>query len=187
MIGIIIFTAFVLLLIIVIGWYIGTYNAFIQLRADIPKSLSNIDVLLKQRHDELPKLIASVKGYMKHEKTTLTELTKERTAWARAKTIEQKAKLSNQISETLKTIFAVAENYPQLQASANFKQLQERISGIENELSDRREFYNDSVTTYNVRIKQFPASIVARHLNFTEEFKPFTATPEEQKDVNITF
>ncbi|MBI4140782.1 LemA family protein [Candidatus Woesearchaeota archaeon] len=187
MIGIIILAAIILLVIIIVGWWIGTYNAFIALKADIPKALGNIDVLLKQRHDELPKLIAAVKGYMKHEKSTLAELTKARTAWMKAKTLQQKAKLSNQISESLKTIFAVAENYPQLQASANFKQLQERISGIENELADRREFYNDSTTTYNVRIKQFPASIVANKMGLTEEFELFKATTEEKQDVEVKF
>ena len=187
MIGIIIIAAIILLLIILVGWWIGTYNAFVALKADIPKSLGNIDVLLKQRHDELPKLINSVKGYMKHEKSTLAELTKARTAWMKAKTLPQKAALSNQISEALKTVFAVAENYPQLQASANFKQLQERISGIENELADRREFYNDSVTTYNVRIKQFPASIVAQKMNLREDFQLFSADAEEKKDVNVKF
>ncbi len=187
MISIIITITVILLIIIIVGWYIGTYNAFIALKADIPKSLGNIDVLLKQRNDELPKLISTVKGYMKHEKSTLAELTKARTAWMKAKTIQQKAKLSNQISEALKTIFAVAENYPQLQASTNFKQLQERISGIENELADRREFYNDSVTTYNVRIKQFPASIVANKMGLKEDFELFKATSEEKQDVKVEF
>jgi len=177
----------VILALIVIFWYVGTYNAFIALKADIPKSLSNIDVLLKQRHDELPKLINSVKGYMKHERGTLKELTDARTAWMKAKTISEKARISDQISGALKTIFAVAENYPKLEASQNFKQLQERISGIENELSDRREFYNDRVTTYNVRIKQFPANIVAKNMGLTEPFDVFKATTEETKDVEVKF
>ncbi|MBS3148501.1 LemA family protein [Candidatus Woesearchaeota archaeon] len=176
-----------LITVIVAAWYIGTYNAFIQLKADIPKSISNIEVLLKQRNDELPKLIASVKGYMKHEKGTLAELTKARTAWMRAKTLEQKAALNDQISSALKTVFAVAENYPKLEASANFQQLQGRISGLENEITDRREFYNDSVTTYNVRIKQFPANIVARNMGLSETFELFKARPEELKDVKVEF
>ena len=188
MIGLIISLAILALIIIVlVAWYVGTYNAFIQLKADIPKALANIDVLLKQRHDELPKLIASVKGYMKHEKGTLTELTQARTAWMKAKTIEHKAKLDNQISSALKTIFAVAENYPQLRASENFQHLQQRISGIENELADRREFYNDSTTTFNVRIKQFPANIVAKNMGLTTEFKVFQASTQETKDVEVKF
>lgn len=185
--GLIILFAFVLVIVIIVGWYIGTYNSFIALKADIPKALGNIDVLLKQRHDELPKLIASVKGYMKHEKGVLAELTQARTAWMKAKSMQEKARLSDQISGALKTIFAVAENYPQLRASENFTHLQERISGIENELSDRREFYNDSVTTFNVRIKQFPASIVANRMGLTEEFELFKATAMEKEDVRVAF
>ena len=177
----------IFLIIIIIGWYIGTYNAFIALKADIPKAFGNIDVLLKQRNDELPKLISSVKGYMKHEKSTLEDLTKARTAWMKARTIQQKAKLSNQISGALKTIFAVAENYPALRASENFQHLQVRISGLENEIADRREFYNDSVTTYNVRIQQFPASIVARKMGLKHDFEVFKATIDERRDVKVEF
>ena len=177
----------VILIIILVAWYIGTYNAFIALKADIPKALGNIDVLLKQRSDELPKLIASVKGYMKHEKGTLEELTKARTAWMKAKDIHAKAAASDRISGALKTIFAVAENYPQLRASENFQHLQGRISGIENEIADRREFYNDSTTTFNVRIKQFPANIVARNMGLTQEFELFKATIAEREDVKVEF
>ena len=177
----------VLIVVIIVGWYIGTYNGFVALKADIPKALGNIDVLLKQRSDELPKLVASVKGYMKHEKGTLEELTKARTAWMKSDSLAQKAKTSDRISAALKTVFAVAENYPQLRASENFKQLQDRISGLENELADRREFYNDSVTTFNVRIKQFPASIVARNMGLIEQFELFKATESERADVKIEF
>ncbi len=184
---IIIIVAIVLVVGILIAWYVGTYNAFVALKADIPKALANIDVLLKQRHDELPKLIDTVKGYMKRERGTLTELTEARSSWMKAKTVQEKAKASDTISAALKTIFAVAENYPQLQASANFKHLQERISGIENELSDRREFYNDGVTTFNVRIKQFPANIVAKNMGLTESFVLFEANASEREDVKVEF
>ncbi|MBS3125295.1 LemA family protein [Candidatus Woesearchaeota archaeon] len=184
---IILLAIFVLLVVIIVGWYIGTYNAFIALKADIPKALGNIDVLLKQRSDELPKLVASVKGYMKHEKGTLEELTKARTAWMKAGSLPAKAEASDRISAALKTIFAVAENYPQLRASENFQHLQGRISGLENEIADRREFYNDSVTTYNVRIRQFPANIVARNMGLNQEFELFKATAAEREDVKIEF
>ncbi|HLC33086.1 MAG TPA: LemA family protein [Candidatus Nanoarchaeia archaeon] len=184
---IVVLAIIVLIVIILVGWYIGTYNAFIALKADIPKAMGNIDVLLKQRSDELPKLVASVKGYMKHEKGTLEELTKARTSWMKAGSLAEKAKASDRISAALKTIFAVAENYPKLEASANFQQLQGRISGLENEIADRREFYNDSVTTFNVRIRQFPANIVARNMGLTQEFELFKATESERADVKIEF
>ncbi|MEK6823247.1 MAG: LemA family protein, partial [Nanoarchaeota archaeon] len=163
-IAIIILVIVALFAIGIIGYIIGLYNSLIALKNNIQKSWSNIDVLLKQRADELPKLIASVKGYMKHEKELLTELTKARTEFMKATTMNAKAKADATITGALKTLFAVAENYPNLKANENFIQLQNRISGLENELADRREFYNDSVNTYNIRIQSFPDSIVAKRM-----------------------
>ena len=152
-VGILILATTVILFValIMIGWAVGVYNGFVILKNNITKSWANIDVLLKQRSDELPKLINSVKGYIKHEKQTLSELAKARTVFLKAKTMGDKAAADNRISSALKSIFAVAESYPNLKASKNFKQLQDRISGLENELADRREFYNDSVNTYNIK------------------------------------
>jgi|SRR3989338_5097633 len=170
-----------------IGLFIvAIYNGLIGLKNNIKKSRANIDVLLKQRSDELPKLIESVKGYMKHEKGTLAELTKARTRFLNAKTTSQKAAADNMISEALKTIFAVSENYPKLRATENFSQLQTRISGIENELADRREFYNDSVNTYNIKIHTFPDMMFANMLKYTDE-EMFVAAESERKDVKVKF
>ena len=184
---IIILVAVALLAVVIIAWAIGLYNAFVRLRNDINKAIGNIDVLLKQRHDELPKLINTVKGYMKHERGTLIELVKLRNAWVTTQTLPQKARISNQISAALKTIFAVAENYPQLRASENFKQLQERISGLENEIADRREFYNDAVNTFNIKIESFPDKIIAGFMKLTQPREMFKATEEERKDVEVKF
>ncbi len=170
-----------------IAYIVSIYNGLVQLRNNIKKSWANINVLLKQRTDELPKLIASVKGYMKHEKGLLTELTKARTAFMRAKTISKKAETSNQISEALKSIFAVSENYPKLRANENFMHLQERISGIENELADRREFYNDSVNNFNIRIESFPDTIIAKRMGLTTPKKMFEVSEADKKDVKIKF
>ncbi|MBU0536225.1 MAG: LemA family protein, partial [Nanoarchaeota archaeon] len=132
-----------LVVIAVVGYIIAIFNGLIRLKNNIKKSLGNIDVLLKQRYDELPKLIESVKGYMKHEKSVLTEITQARSIYSKAgNDIHKKAQADNMMTGALKTLFAVAENYPQLKANENFMQLQGRISGIENELADRREFYN---------------------------------------------
>ena len=162
-VGILILATTVILFValIMIGWAVGVYNGFVILKNNITKSWANIDVLLKQRSDELPKLINSVKGYIKHEKQTLSELAKARTVFLKAKTMGDKAAADNRISSALKSIFAVAESYPNLKASKNFKQLQDRISGLENELADRREFYNDSVNTYNIRRESFPDMAIA--------------------------
>lgn len=169
-----------------LAYVVHIYNNLVRLKNNIKKSWSNINVLLKQRADELPKLISSVKGYMKHEKVVLTELTKARTAMTKAKTIPQKAAASNQVSEALKTIFAVSENYPKLRANENFIQLQARISALENEIADRREFYNDSVNNYNIRIESFPDMMVASMMSLKKQ-PMFQTTEEETKDVEVKF
>lgn len=175
-----------LLIVIVVGVLVGIYNSLIRLKNNIKKSWSNIDVLLKQRSDELPKLIASVKGYMKHEKETLENITKARTSFLNANTIGEKAAADGQIQAALKSIFAVAENYPDLKANTNFIQLQGRISEIENQIADRREFYNDSVNTYNIKIQSFPDMILANMMHLKEE-EMFKATEADRKDVKVEF
>ena len=123
---------------------------------------------------------------MKHERGTLEAITNARSSYAKAGTIEQKAAADNQITGALKTLFAVAENYPNLKANENFQHLQTRITGLENEIADRREFYNDSVNTFNIRIQTFPDMIVARMLGYTEQ-PFFKAGEEERRDVKIQF
>ncbi|MBN2459254.1 LemA family protein [Candidatus Woesearchaeota archaeon] len=186
--GFVIIIAVIVVLFIIgfFGYFISIYNALVRLKNDIKKAWANIDVLLKQRTDELPKLIASVKGYMKHEKDTLEALTKARTDFMNAKTFKDKAAADNVISGALKTIFAVAENYPNLKANENFMQLQGRISGLENELADRREFYNDSVNTYNIRIHSFPDMIMAGMLKYKDE-EMFKVAEADKQDVKVEF
>lgn len=171
--AIIIVVGAVMLLSILIAYIVGMYNSIITLKNNIDKSWFNIDVLLKQRTDELPKLIACVKGYMKHEKGLLESIAKARSELLKSNTMSTKAKADIAISSTLKTLFAVAENYPTLKANENFMQLQQRITGLENEIADRREFYNDSVNNYNTRIESFPDMFIARlvHLARREMFK----------------
>lgn len=183
---IIVVVAIILVALGLVGWIVGMYNSLVRLKNNIEKAWGNIDVLLKQRTDELPKLIASVKGYMKHEKSTLTELTQARTAIMKAKTVKAKAEADNQIAGALKTIFAVAENYPNLKANENFIQLQNRISGLENELSDRREFYNDSVNTYNIRIESFPDMFIANMMKLQKK-EMFQVAESDRKDVKVAF
>ena len=169
-----------------IFYFISTYNGLIQLKNNIKKSWSNINVLLKQRTDELPKLINSVKGYIKHERGTFEVITKARAGMMKAKTRSQKAAADNMITSALKTLFAVAENYPELKANESFQKLQTRISGIENELADRREFYNDSANQFNIRIQSFPDMIVARFMKLTEQ-EMFKVSEEDKKDVEVKF
>jgi LemA protein len=177
-----------IILLILIGFLISIiiiYNNFIRLKNNIDKSWANIDVLLKQRSNEIPNLVNIVKGYMKHEKDTLLTLTKARSFLTNAKTLSHKAAADNIITETIKTIFAVAESYPDLKAGENFLELQNRITGLENELADRRELYNDSVTIYNIRIQSFPDLIFAKILKLYK-IDLFEATEEDKKYVKVS-
>ncbi len=167
-------------------YVVSVFNALVRLKNDIKKSWANIDVLLKQRSDELPKLIESVKGYMKHEKDVLATLTDARTKFLNAQSMKERADADNAISGALKTIFAVSENYPNLKANESFLQLQNRISGLENELADRREFYNDSVNEYNIRIQSMPDSLIAGVLKYKPE-EMFKVAEEDKKDVDVKF
>lgn len=182
-IGLIVLFALGIVALIVIFYLLSIYNSLIALKNNIDKSWSNIDVLLVQRNAELTKLIDAVKGYMKHEKTLLTDITKLRASVANANGPAAKAAASDLLSGVLGKLFAVAENYPQLRASENFHQLQDRVSGLENAIADRREFYNDSVNTYNIRIQQIPDSFIAgmMHLMQREMFKPAPGTTEDVK------
>ena len=165
-------------------YFITIYNSLVRLKNDIDKAWANIDVLLKQRHDELPKLIETCKGYMQYEQKTFQLITEARTAFMKAGTVGEKAQADNMISGALKTLFAVSENYPELKANNNFMQLQKRISELEEKIADRREFFNDDVNTYNIRIQQFPDVIIAgmMHLQHRDMFK---VTEEDRQDVNV--
>ncbi|MFC1741112.1 LemA family protein [Nanoarchaeota archaeon] len=185
-VGIIVTVVIILVLLGLIGWIVGVYNSLVRLKNNIKKSWGNINVLLKQRSDELPKLINSVKGYMKHEKGVLTEITNARSALLKAKSMPEKAKADNQITGALKTLFAVAENYPKLQANENFMHLQQRISGLENELADRREFYNDSCNTFNIRIESFPDMVIANMMKLTAK-EMYKVSEADKKDVKVEF
>lgn len=162
------------------------FNSLVRLKNNVKNSFSQIDVQLKRRNDLIPNLVNSVKGYMKHEKSTLTELTKARTAMMSARSVEKKAAASNQISDTLKSLFAVSENYPDLKANQNFIQLQEEITGTENKISYARQHYNDVVMMFNNKIEVFPNNMIANILGFKQE-KSFEATEEERKNVKVEF
>lgn len=182
---IIIITTAILLFLIISGSYlISVYNGLISLKNNIKKSWSNIDVLLKQRFNEIPSLVSTVKGYMKYEKNTLKDLTLARSAFLKSNSINQKANADLMASSALKSLFAVAEKYPDLKANTTFNHLQDRISHLEREIADRREFYNESVNLYNVMIKSFPPVLIANILGYKKE-PLFQVTSSEKKQVNI--
>jgi LemA protein len=143
-------------------------------------------VLLKQRHDELPKLVKVCEAYMQHERAVFDKLSEARGALAQARTVGQRASAENQITAALGGFFAVAENYPDLKANASFTALQGRISELENQIADRREFYNDTVTIFNTRIQQIPDSWVAGGMNL-QPAELFKIEERDREDVRIEF
>ncbi len=176
----------VVVVLLVLGFVWLLYNGLITSKLRVSEALSQIDVQLKRRTDLIPNLVETVKGYSKHEKELLTKVTELRSELVSAKGTEDKAKVNNQLSDTLKSIFAVAESYPDLKASENFKQLQEEVSDTENKIAYARQFYNSSVLDYNTKLNLFPNVFIAKLLNFKPaEF--FAATEEEKKNVKISF
>src|SRR5271155_74919 len=162
------------------------YNSLVRLRNENDRAFANIDVLLKQRHDEIPNLVETVKGYMQHEQQTLIAVTQARAASMNAASITQKATADLTMTAALRGLFAVAENYPQLKANENFLKLQKRITELEDHIADRREFFNDDVNTYNTRIGQIPEVFLASFM----ELKPrsmFKVSDEDRKLVEVKF
>jgi len=157
------------LLVALVGYVVATYNGLVQVRAAVKLAWSNIDVLLVQRHDELPKLVEVCKQYMQYEPGTLERVMRARTGVDTARSSGNVASLGSaehELRAGLAGVYAVAENYPELKASESFRHLQERISGLETAIADRREVYNDAVNTNNVRIASFPGVLVAGMGNF---------------------
>ena len=162
------------------------FNGLIQLKHNITKNWSNIDVLLKQRYDELPKLLSVCEGYMKHERAVLENVTKARAQLDNASSQKDVHDANNAISSALRSLFAVVENYPDLKADRAFRQLQARVSELEDQIADRREFYNESVNLFNVRIEQFPDIFIAGLLRL-EPRELWQIEPEHRQDVKLDF
>ena len=167
-------------------YLITIYNGLVAIKNDIDKAWANIDVLLKQRHDELTKLLDVTKGYMEFERDTLTKITEARSQYQQAVTVDQKAQADQTMTSALRGFFAVAENYPDLKANSSFQQLQQRITALENQIADRREFYNDSVNTFNIRIQQVPDTFVAAFLQLSPR-SMLKVDEADKADVSMSF
>jgi LemA protein len=166
--------------------YLATiYNGLVSLRNDIDKSWANIDVLLKQRHDEVPRLVDVCKGYMQYERETLQSLVEARSRYTAANTVAEKARASQNLSASMGNVLAVAEKYPALQASTSFLELQKRITELESQIADRREFYNDAINAFNTRIQAMPDTLMARLFGMTPR-PMFQATPAEKTAPQVT-
>lgn len=162
-IGIIIMVLPLLLIVFIIG----AYNRLVTLRNRVDNSWSQVDVQLRRRYDLIPNLVETVKGYAKHERELFEKVTQARAAAINAQTVKEQSEAENMLSQTLKSLFAVAENYPDLKASQNFMMLQEELSGTESKIAYARQFYNDSVMSYNTATQVFPVNIIASLFNFT--------------------
>lgn len=171
-------------LVVLFVWF--TYNALATGKVRIKEAFSGIDVQLKRRIELVPNLIESVKGYAKHEKELLENVTKARSSLMRAGTTQEKAQSDNMLSSALKSLFAISENYPDLKASKNFLQLQEELSDIEAKIAYARQFFNTNVSSYNSTLVNFPSSLIGGIFGFKEE-EFFEAEDEERKSVKVKF
>ena len=176
-----------IIVVLLILFVISVYNSLVTLRQRVKNAFGQMDVQLQRRFDLIPNLVETVKGYMTHESYTLAKVTELRTAWAGAKTVDEKAKLDNELSNTLKTIMAVAEAYPDLKANQNFESLQNELTETEDKISYSRQFYNDTVTKYNTKLELFPSNIVAGMFHFTAESLFEVDSAEARKNVKVDF
>ncbi|MEN9407390.1 MAG: hypothetical protein RLZZ455_606 [Candidatus Parcubacteria bacterium] len=174
----------VILALVIFIWML--YNSLVTAKMRVKEAFSQIDIQLKRRTDLIPNLIETVKGYAKHEKGVFEEVTKARSALIGAKSVEKKAEANNMLTDALKSVFAVAEAYPNLRATENFKQLQDELSDTENKIAYSRQFYNSNVLDYNTKIAVFPNMLIANMFGFTPE-QFFAATEEEKKAVKVSF
>jgi len=149
-------------------WVIGMYNGLVQARNQVKNAWSQIDVQLKRRHDLIPNLVETAKGYMTHERETLENITKARNLATQPHSVGDQAEAENQLTQAMSQFYVVVENYPDLKADQNFMQIQEELTSTENKISFARQYYNDETMRYNTKVEQFPANLVAGAFNFEQ-------------------
>lgn len=178
----------VIAIVVIIGlWIMGSYNALIRLKNQVEEAFSTMDVYMKKRYDLIPNLVETVKGYAAHESGTLEKVTAARTAAMDATTINDKIKNENILNDTLKSLFAVSEAYPDLKANTNFMDLQHQLQTVEEDIANSRKYYNASVKNLNNKIEMFPSNIIAGMFHFSKQ--PFfeVGSGEERKNVKVQF
>lgn len=171
----------------IVAWWISTYNKFVKMKNDVEEAYSTMDIYMKKRYDLIPNLVETVKGYAKHEKEALESVMKARYSCMSANTQEEKAQSENWLAGTLKTLFSVAENYPELKANANYISMMNSLQTIEAEIASSRKYYNGAVKVYNTKREVFPANIVARHYNFEKKVLFEIENVEERKAPKVEF
>ncbi len=172
---------------IAVIWFIAAYNGFVRLKNSIEEAFSTMDVYLKKRYDLIPNLVETVKGYASHEKDTLERVIAARNAAASARTVEDKVQGENMLAGTLKTLFAIAEAYPDLKANTNFMQLQGELQRMEDEIASSRKYYNAIVKEFNTKRETFPSAIIAGMFHFEKQPLFEVSSSTERENVKVQF
>ncbi len=175
-------------LVVVAGiWFVSAGNRLVALQEDVNTAWAQVETVLQRRFDLIPNLVATVKGYASHEKEILEEVTRLRSQWGQAQTPEEKAKTGSELEGVLSRLLVVSENYPDLKANQNFRDLQVELAGTENRVSVERQRYNEVVRTYNTAVRQFPASLVASLRGFTTDKPYFEGAPQAKEAPKVDF
>ena len=177
----------VVLIVLLIVYVVAVYNSLVADRNKVKNAWSQIDVELQRRFDLIPNLVESVKGYMEHEEKILSEVADLRSSWASATTVAEKSTLNNQLTESLKSLMAIAENYPDLKANQNFLELQNELENTENKISYSRRDYNDTVSRFNIKLEAFPSNLVASAFKFEKEELFEVKDDSVRKNVKVSF
>lgn len=177
----------IVVVVVILLWLAGTYNGFIRAKNNVDEGFATMDVYLKKRYDLIPNLVETVKGYAKHEKETLEAVVNARAQVGSAGSVEERMEGENQLSGTLKSLFAVAEAYPDLKANENFLDLQKQLQSIEADIANSRKYYNGVVKTYNIKCETFPSNIIANIFHFTKRPMFEVNSEEERENVKVDF
>lgn len=177
----------VIAVIAIVAWYINCYNTFIRLKNNYEEAFSTMDVQMQKRYDLIPNLVETVKGYAKHEKETLSAVIEARNLAKSAVGVEDKAKAEAAFSGSIRNLFAIAENYPELKANTNFIDLQNQLKIVETEIASSRKYYNACVKAFNVKVEMFPSNLVARAKNFVKAPLFEIDDKEARKAVKVQF
>ena len=177
---------FLIVVVVIAAWVVAIYNGLVVLRNRFENAWSQIDVQLKRRTDLIPNLLETVKGYAAHEKEVFTKVTEARSALVNAQGVQDQAQANNMLTGALKTLFAVAENYPELKANQNFMMLQEELSGTESKIAYARQFYNDTILKYDNKREKFPSNIIANLFGFKDK-EYFEVAETDREPVKVDF
>ncbi len=175
-------------IVILVGlWILVTYNSLVKLKNNAEEGYSTMDVYLKKRYDLIPNLVNTVKGYAKHEKETLDAVILARNSAMDASNVKDKVKQENALTSTLKNLFALSENYPELKANANFMSLQEQLQSVEQDIANARKYYNSVVNMLNIKIEMFPSNLIAKWFKFSKRDMFEVSNAVEKENVKVEF